>query len=148
MDQGVSDRRGREAGQREAEEVAAYGVPYRALDRGALIELEPNVGEAAIGGVHFSDPLTTPNPTALAKAYADHFVAQGGRLVKGDATTLSPSGEGWQVATEGGIWQAREAVLALGPWTDRWRARSAMPSRLASSVATTCTTPRSERRRR
>ncbi len=110
--------RGRETGLRDAEEVAVYGVPYRVLDRGGLAELEPNVGGAAICGIHFSDPLTTPNPGALVKAYADHFIASGGRFLRGDATTLSQTGQRWRVETEAGTLEAGEAVLALGAWSE------------------------------
>jgi len=110
--------RGRDGGMRDAEEVAPFGVNYRPLSREQLLELEPHVGAAAIGGVHFSDPLTTSDPEALIASYARLFVARGGGFVKGDATTLQASGERWRVTTEAGAVEAREVVLALGPWTD------------------------------
>ncbi len=109
--------RGQDAGLRDAEETRPYGVAYERLDRARLTELEPHVGEAAIGGVHFTDPLTTPNPQALAKSYSDLFVARGGRIVEADARTLEASGEGWTVAAKAGPVAAREAVVALGPWS-------------------------------
>jgi D-amino-acid dehydrogenase len=110
--------RGRDGGMRDAEEVAPYGVTFRPLTREQVLELEPHVGAAAIGGVHFSDPLTTPDPEALIASYAELFLRRGGRLVKGDAATLQASGAAWRVTTDAGAIEAREVVLALGPWTD------------------------------
>src|SRR6202012_4624178 len=80
--------KGRDAGLAEAEETRPLGVRFAVLDRDALLALEPHLGEAATGGVHFSDPLTTPNPAALAQSYADLFTSRGGRILKGDARKL------------------------------------------------------------
>jgi D-amino-acid dehydrogenase len=109
--------KGEDAGLRDAEEVRPYGVVYERLNRARLTELEPHLGEAAVGGVHFSDPLTTPDPQALARSYADLFVRRGGRLVQGDARTLATSGGVWTVTSQAGPVGAREAVIALGPWS-------------------------------
>jgi len=110
--------RGRDAGIADAEEVRPYGIPFDVLTREQLLTLEPHVGEAAIGGVHFSDPLTTSNPEALANSYADLFLARGGSLHKGDGRTLTASGDGWSVTTDDGAIQAREVVVAMGAWSD------------------------------
>jgi D-amino-acid dehydrogenase len=112
--------RGRDAGLREAEEVAPFGVPFQTLSREDLLKLEPHLGEAAISGVHFTDPLTTPNPTALIESYAALFLKRGGVFLRGDANSLSPSGPQWRMDTESGVVSARDVVLALGPWTDTW----------------------------
>ena len=102
----------------EAEELARYGIVSRALDRDALLALEPSLRDVAAGGVHFTDPLTTPDPGALVQSYAALFEARGGRLVAGDARGLRHSGANWSIATEAGEIGARQAVIALGPWTD------------------------------
>ena len=109
--------RGADAGLADAEEVRPYGVAFDVLSRDQLLALEPHLGEAAKGGVHFKDPLTTSDPQALAKSYANLFLARGGRLVKGDARSLAASGAGWTVATDEGPLKAREVVVALGPWS-------------------------------
>jgi len=84
--------KGQEAGLRDCEEVVPYGVPYAVLSREKLRELEPHVGAAAIGGAHFSDPLTTPDPQALIAAYAKLFIDRGGKFLRGEARSLQPSG--------------------------------------------------------
>jgi D-amino-acid dehydrogenase len=115
--------RGRDHGLADAEESARHGVHYVMLDRAALMEREPHIGEAAIGGVHFSDPLTTSNPAALAEAYLALFVKRGGRFATGEADTLEAADGGWRVITEKGLAEAREAVVALGPWSGKFARR-------------------------
>jgi D-amino-acid dehydrogenase len=75
------------------------------------------LSQAAIGGVHFSDPLTTPDPGGLVNAYAALFIQRGGGLYPGDARTLAASGDGWTVQTSRAPLAAREAVVALGAWS-------------------------------
>jgi len=102
---------------REIEELRPYGVKPKLLDRAALAALEPHVGEAALGGAHFTEPLTTLDPQALTQSYAALFVSRGGRIEQGDARSLALSGPDWTVATQSGALAARQAVIALGPWS-------------------------------
>lgn len=108
---------GEEMARRDVEDLQPYGVEARFLDRDGVIALEPNVGEAARGGAHFPNPLSTPDPQALTCAYAALFVQRGGRFEKGDALTLEPAAAGWMVATDAGQISARDVVIALGPWS-------------------------------
>jgi D-amino-acid dehydrogenase len=109
---------GRAQGLAEAEEAAAFGVNFAVLDRDALLKLEPSLSERAIGGVHYSDPVTTSDPAALGAAYLALFLARGGEMVAGDARRLESAGGLWRVMAENGPVEAREAVVALGPWSD------------------------------
>ncbi len=102
----------------EVEDLAPYGVQSRFLDRDGVMAMEPHLGEAARGALHFPDPLSTPDPQGLARAYAALFVARGGRFEKGDANTLEPAASGWMVTTEAGRVGARDVVIALGPWSN------------------------------
>lgn len=97
----------------DAEETRSFGVDYEVLDRDALLAREPHMSASLVGAVQFADPLTTCDPNALGRAYLDVFVARGGMFEAADAATLARSGEGWGVQ---GI-VAREAVVALGPWS-------------------------------
>jgi D-amino-acid dehydrogenase len=109
--------RGEDLALADVEETRPYGIASATLDRERLIALEPHLREVAKGGVHFTDPLTTPDPEALVKAYADLFARRGGTLAKGDARSLQASGAGWTVATQDGPLQAADVVVALGPWS-------------------------------
>ena len=110
--------RGEDMANREAEELKPYGIAPKFLDRAALIALEPNLSEKAIGGAHYADPLSTPDPEALAQSYAALFVNRGGRFETGDALSLEPAGAGWMVTTESGRLAASDVVIALGPWSN------------------------------
>jgi len=110
--------RGQELAHGEAEELKPFGVKPILLDRAALSALEPHVGEKAIGGVHYAEPLSTPDPAKLIQSYAGLFVKRGGRMVRGDALSLEPAGSGWMVTTDSGRLAARDVVIALGPWSD------------------------------
>ncbi len=59
------------------------------------------------------------DPQGLVQAYAALFVSSGGRLVAGDAATLTETAGGWQIkAADGETITADDAVVALGPQAD------------------------------
>ncbi len=101
----------------EIEELKPYGVQTRLLDREALTALEPSIGDRAIGGVHFPDPITTSDPGALVNAYADLFVSRGGVMLTGDAMSLAEDPQGWSLEAREGRIIAPSVVVALGPWS-------------------------------
>ena len=109
--------RGRRTALADAAEVRPHGVAAEILDRAQLAALEPHLSESAAGGVHFTDPSTTPDPGALVQSYADLFVARGGRILTADARALARSGTGWTLPTEATTLEARDVVLAMGPWS-------------------------------
>ena len=109
--------RGEDHAMQEVEEEKPFGLPTAKLSRDDALELEPHLGEIVRGAIHYSDPLTTPDPQALTQTYAKLFVARGGALVAGDALSLAQSGDAWTLTTADGPLQASAAVVALGPWT-------------------------------
>ncbi len=103
-----------DAAVRRLPDLQRFKLSYDILDETALRARETSLGDVA-GGIHWLDPKTVVNPGGLVKAYADLFVRNGGVFLQGDAATLAPEAGGWQVTTENGIVQARDAVVALGP---------------------------------
>ena len=110
--------RGEDLAHEEIEELKPYGVAPILIDRAGLSALEPQVGPAALGGAHYPDPLTTPDPPGLTQRYAALFLRRGGRLERGDALSLEPAAAGFMVKTASGRLAARDAVIALGAWSD------------------------------
>jgi D-amino-acid dehydrogenase len=102
----------------DARRLDNYGVDYAVLTARQLRELEPHISEKIVGAIHFRGSPTSSDPGMLTKAYADLFARRGGRFCKGDARRLASEPSGWSVATETGSIEAREAVVALGPWSD------------------------------
>jgi D-amino-acid dehydrogenase len=104
---------------RELDRAESYGVEGEVLDQKAIAQREPALSGDFAGAIHFPAPAFVPDPGGLAKAYATLFRRNGGRFLTGDARTLLQTGDGrWCVATEEGPVTAREAVVALGPWSD------------------------------
>jgi D-amino-acid dehydrogenase len=100
------------------EQAKQYGVEGEVLDRQAIAAREPNLTGEFAGAVYFSQPGFVPDPGGLAKAYAALFKRKGGRFLIGDARSLERQPGGWRVAGTEGAAVAREAVVALGPWSD------------------------------
>lgn len=99
-----------------AKNAAQYGVGHSVLDANGVAELEPSLTIRAAGGIHWTDPWTVRDPAALVEAYVALFRKLGGMFETGDARTLRQAGTGWAVTVSGGIVEAPEVVLALGPW--------------------------------
>ncbi len=102
----------------DAERLRGYGLHIDSLDSSGIAALEPDFAPIA-GGVHYRDTAAIVDPAALSKAYADLFVSRGGRLLAGDARSLSQEADGrWRLATAEGPLVAGAAAVTLGPWSD------------------------------
>jgi D-amino-acid dehydrogenase len=102
----------------DAEKLRAYDLHIDILDAAGVAAREPHLAPVA-GAVHYRDTASVSDPGALARAYAELFLSRGGRFVMGDALTLEQEADGrWSVAGPDGRISARDAVVALGPWSD------------------------------
>ena len=102
----------------DAADRKAFGIGYAGLDKGELAGLEPHLKSGYAGGIHLTDPVSVGDPGAVGRAYAELFVKLGGQMIEGEAKSLEAGGAGWRVATRTGWLEARDAVVALGPWSD------------------------------
>ena len=100
---------------KEEEAHRLYGVRYEAKTPAELSALEPHLQGTFAGAVFMPDPASVDSPGAVGKAYAKLFAERGGQFIYGDARGLQHSGDQWTLASAG--LSAREAVIALGPWT-------------------------------
>jgi D-amino-acid dehydrogenase len=103
---------------RDFERAQQYGVAGEVLDSKAIAAREPHLSGEFTGAIYLPAPGFVPDPGGLAKAYAALFKRKGGRFLVGDARTLEQVASGWRVAGSDGAAVAREAVVALGPWSD------------------------------
>ena len=103
---------------RDFERAQQYGVAGEVLNRKAIAAREPHLRGEFAGAIYLPAPGFVPDPGGLAKAYAALFKRNGGRFFVGDARTLEQVAGGWRVAGADGAAVAREAVVALGPWSD------------------------------
>lgn len=101
----------------EAElEAQQLGIPFVAMDAAAVADHEPDLARDLVGGIHWSGPLSVPDPYALTKAYVDLFERNGGSVLQGDARSLTCD-SGWRLVTDAGPVAAADVVVALGPWS-------------------------------
>jgi D-amino-acid dehydrogenase len=108
LDKGVAD----------LDRARRYGVEADVLDNHEIAAREPNLSGTFTGAIHWPAPGFVPDPGALTKAYAALFVRRGGRFIEADARTLTQREAAWRVDGPNGALAAREAVIALGPWSD------------------------------
>jgi D-amino-acid dehydrogenase len=94
-----------------------FGILFETFDGDGVHGLEPHITEKFAGGILFTQPASVSDPGALGKAYAQLFIDAGGVFQTADARTLSKIEGGWQVQSTGGAITARNAVVALGPWS-------------------------------
>jgi D-amino-acid dehydrogenase len=99
---------------RDVECARQYGIPGEVIDSKTIASREPNLTGTFAGAIYLPTPGFIPDPGAVAKAYAALFKRRGGRFLVSDARTLEQSGGGWRVKGA----TVREAVVALGPWSD------------------------------
>jgi D-amino-acid dehydrogenase len=92
-----------------------FGLKSDLLDKKAIQQREPHLAPVLVGALHWTDPLAVVDPQALVLSHLRLFEKLGGRFVQGNAMSL---GEGWHVQTVEGAISARDAVIALGPWSD------------------------------
>ncbi len=93
-----------------------YGIRSEQIDKKQLDAMEPHLADNLIGGLHFTDPVSIADPGALGRGYADLLLKRGGTFLEGEAKTLAEARGGWKIATRNGWAEAREVVVALGPW--------------------------------
>ena len=94
-----------------------FGVKFRVLTGSELAKAEPLLRDDLPGAIHWLDPWTVSDPGGLVSAYASLLERLGGRIVHGDAQTLTETSTGWSVDTADGRIDAANAVVALGPWS-------------------------------
>lgn len=94
-----------------------FGIGSETLDPAGLAEVEPHLSPGLAGAVRWTDPASVGDPHALTLSYLALFERGGGRFVRGDARGLEHSGGGWRVPGAEPV-EARETVVALGPWAD------------------------------
>jgi len=102
--------------ERERGFATELGLVQRTMSPEEVRVLEPSLAPAFRHAVHWPEAASVSNPGAVAKAYAELFTKLGGVILKGNAQTLHRSGQNWRVDTDEGPIDAKDAVVALGPW--------------------------------
>ena len=92
------------------------GLTHRALSVDEARALEPSLDPVFRHAVHWPDAASVSNPLAVTKAYAARFTAARRRHAQRRCADAASLGRAWRVDTDEGPIDAKDAVVALGPW--------------------------------
>jgi len=98
-----------------------HGADFEVLDRAVLHEAEPDLAPHYVKGVRIRDQGRTLNPGRLIRAYVERVVANGGVLLRAEATDIETSaGRVSAVRTgDGGTVEGDAFVLSAGAFSRR-----------------------------
>jgi D-amino-acid dehydrogenase len=105
-----------EALQPEFEVAARFNIAIEPRDVDGALALEPSLRPVFRQAVYWPGAASISNPLALTRAYHAQFTVRGGVTLTGDARSLRRAGGDWRVDTAEGVYEAKQAVIALGPW--------------------------------
>ncbi|AYD03722.1 FAD-dependent oxidoreductase [Neorhizobium sp. NCHU2750] len=93
-----------------------FGVEHAKLSRGEFSKAEPSFLQPMAGAIRWTPTWSTTSPNALIRSYADYFKSIGGQICIGDASTLAETKTGWRANCADGVIDAKDVIIALGPW--------------------------------
>lgn len=102
----------------ERELLARHGIRADVLAAEDVYALEPGLAPGVRCGLLYADESFVTEPVALTRAYADAFVARGGRFVHERVCRFELDDDGpRRVVTDLGIHDVDRLVLAAGAWS-------------------------------
>jgi glycine/D-amino acid oxidase-like deaminating enzyme len=107
----------RRAAQPDIDLRRSRGIRVEELDEGTIRQLVPGLRPGPIWGVMLPDCEHTVDPYRLTVALAESFVAQGGRIERGDVRTGVTSEGKPQVTNATGPFNFDALVIAAGAWS-------------------------------
>ncbi|MCK9259848.1 MAG: FAD-binding oxidoreductase [Azoarcus sp.] len=90
------------------------GVKVQVMSAEEVRELEPDLSHFHAGGVLYPETRFTVSPIELSRMYARHFVAQGGKLLLDEVTTVSDMDGKCRVNTAQGSHTFDRVVICAG----------------------------------
>lgn len=109
-----------------------FDIATQQLNAAELSDLEPDLKPIFPHSLWIKDTTSVDNPGRIVEAYANLFVARGGRIKLQEVADVQriTSERGFRVITSDGcVDQAENVVIALGPWSKKF-----IESRLGLSV--------------
>jgi D-hydroxyproline dehydrogenase len=93
------------------------GIRQTILDRKDIEALEPGVAPEYSHGIFFPDAAHLTDPFELMRLLTRAFVDSGGKILRGEITTLRHSKDHVELSGRALTLRARTAVIALGAWS-------------------------------
>lgn len=105
------------AAKRQLDLAHRHGINAVVMSAAEAQAAEPHLRPVFAGATLWTDLRSVSDPGGVVKAAARLLPRFDARFVTGDARSLRVSGDGWSVDGIDGPITAREAVVALGPWS-------------------------------
>jgi len=102
---------------RELEKLKPYSVTAQSLGRDELFDLEPAVSTHVKAGIYYSDTSHMIDPEGVVNKLAEHFLSQGGVLIRDKINRLEPVASDWKLYSSSKTYQFDKVVLAAGAWS-------------------------------
>ncbi|MTI45156.1 D-amino-acid dehydrogenase [Roseibium hamelinense] len=100
-----------------------FGVEYQELSAGEINSVEPGIRAGKMLGVHWPETESVSNPGAVTNAFWRYFIQIGGQFFYGDGERLEAKRSHWRLTATRDVIDAKELVVALGPWSGTWLAQ-------------------------
>ncbi|MFT7028360.1 MAG: D-amino-acid dehydrogenase [Paracoccaceae bacterium] len=98
-----------------------HGFPWRDVERDELHARDPALSDAYGFAITFGEHGWLTAPGKYVAALAEHYLALGGRILRAEATDLTPVEGGAAVTLQGGARvEADHVILAAGAWSRRF----------------------------
>ena len=100
----------------DAELYDRFGIGVQPLNSAEIYDLEPSLKKIFNSGFLLTDSAQVNNPGMLIKEYAQRFVADGGKLVRTNVSSVSYDQKHFILEGDTRL-QTEHLVIAAGPWS-------------------------------
>ncbi len=101
----------------ERELLQSCGIRHTLVGRDQVNDLEPDLRRIFAQGVLIDESISVRDPQKLCKAYAQLFVASGGKIRRTAVRGLRQNAGGWELSTDQDAITAARLVICTGAWT-------------------------------
>lgn len=95
----------------------AGGIRQFVVEPAEIAALEPALADWRGPGIHFPDATHLADPALMLQRLRAAIVARGGRIIRGQVTSLAAEGDGVRLGGPGLSIRAGAAVIAAGAWS-------------------------------
>jgi len=104
--------------------VKSQGVRLEMIDGNILHEMEPALAPGFVAGVFLPDDGQVTDPLAIVESLAEHFVGNGGTILKADVADMETGPQGpTLLRTDAGDLELDALVIAAGAFSGKFAAR-------------------------
>ena len=106
---------------KDASILDAFDIPYKAVTKSEISDLEPHLKPIFSGGYLLSDSSSVNNPGMLLREYVEQFVRDGGEFIQGGVNSIEQAtgadSSGFVLNTDASPLYAENLVVCAGPWS-------------------------------